>query len=141
MRTTRHTTTPRRTILISLIIATALVLGACAEAEPLASAEPATSTPLVAAPSVAATAAVVIDTFAFVPASLEVRVGTTVTWTNGDRIDHTVTSGEPDAPDGLFDGLLPDKGTTFSWTFDEPGVYAYFCGIHPHMRGQITVTP
>lgn len=91
---------------------------------------------------------------AFKPASLEVSVGTEVTWTNmDDQVRHTVTSGEPGdggvpgvsegesaRPDGTFDGDLPDAGDTFSFTFDEPGTYMYFCRVHPSMTGEVVVT-
>lgn len=70
---------------------------------------------------------------------LEVAVGTTVTWTNTDQILHTVTTGTPDAPDGRIDGQMPEAGSTFSFTFTEPGTYAYFCSRHTFMTGTIVV--
>ena len=73
---------------------------------------------------------------AFAPADIEVPVGTTVDWTNGDPFAHTVT-----ARDGAFDSGTLDGGQTFSQTFGEPGTYDYFCAIHPSMTGTVTVTP
>lgn len=81
-----------------------------------------------------------IDNFAFVDGTIEVEVGTTVTWVNGDATRHTVTSGADDAADGRFDGDIP-AGGSFSVTFDEPGEYPYFCDIHPTMTGTVIVRP
>jgi len=65
---------------------------------------------------------------------LTVSAGTTVTWTNQDEMMHTVT-----AVDGSFDSSFLDPGTSFSYTFDEPGEYEYFCGPHPWMRAKVVV--
>ncbi|WP_082117914.1 cupredoxin family copper-binding protein [Pandoraea apista] len=80
--------------------------------------------------------AVHIDNFTFSPATLTVRAGTRVTWTNHDDEPHTVTSsGNPRA---FASGALDTDGT-FSFTFDKPGTYPYYCVIHPHMTGVIVV--
>lgn len=84
--------------------------------------------------------AVDIRLFQFQPSTLEVPVGTRVTWTNADDIGHTVTAGEPDHADGRFTGTLSAKGTRFAFTFERPGVYGYFCDRHHFMRGEIRVT-
>ncbi|MGI0101776.1 MAG: cupredoxin domain-containing protein [Nitrosotalea sp.] len=76
----------------------------------------------------------------FDPASLSVKVGTTVTWTNQDAAAHTVTSGDPSAgPSGTFDSGLIKPGNTFKYTFTTPGTTSYFCTIHPWMTGKIIV--
>ncbi len=75
------------------------------------------------------------EDFAFAPANIVVEVGTTVTWTNHDGVGHTVTSeggGELQSP-------LLDRNETFSHTFDEPGLYRYYCEPHPSMQGLVTV--
>ncbi|QHE94939.1 amicyanin [Pandoraea fibrosis] len=89
------------------------------------------------APANAAEAdAVHIDNFTFSPATLTVRAGTRVTWTNRDDEPHTVTSsGNPRA---FASGALDTDGT-FSFVFDKPGTYPYYCAIHPHMTGVIIV--
>jgi plastocyanin len=76
----------------------------------------------------------------FQPSPLHVAVGTTVTWTNQDQIDHRVTSGTPKHPTDGFDGALPKQRATFETTFSKPGTYPYFCRIHNVMRGVIVVT-
>ena len=81
---------------------------------------------------------------AYEPLDLTVVAGTTVRWTNEDAIAHTVTSGVSDGssgtPDGRFDSPFLDQGDAFTFTFDEPGTYPYFCKPHPWMRGTVTVT-
>jgi plastocyanin len=80
--------------------------------------------------------AVVIDNFSFGPNALTVTAGTTVTWTNKDDEPHTVVS---DADKPLFKSGALDTDDSFSFTFDKPGTYKYFCSIHPRMQGTITV--
>ena len=86
-------------------------------------------------------AAANIKTFQFQPKVIEVHAGATVTWTNQDNIEHTITSGAPDAPDGSFASEPFGKGKSFTTTFDKPGEYAYFCSKHKSMRGMVKVLP
>lgn len=65
---------------------------------------------------------------------LRVPVGTTVTWTNDDQMMHSVT-----AADGSFDSGLLDAGESWSYTFDQPGEFEYFCSPHPWMRAKVIV--
>ena len=88
---------------------------------------------LTATPVLAADAAVKIGNFTFGPEELKVKAGTTVTWTNEDDIPHTVVS--PNA----FRSKALDSDDKFSFTFTTPGVYKYFCSLHPHMTGTIVV--
>lgn len=81
-------------------------------------------------------AAVTIENFAFAPAMLTVAPGTKVTWTNKDGEPHTVMSG--DGGQGFKSQAL-DTDDKFSFTFDKPGTYKYFCSIHPHMSGTVVV--
>lgn len=87
-------------------------------------------------------AEVTIHTFNFQPDPITVKAGTTVVFSNDDKILHTVTSGtrEKPTPD-RFDGKLDGTGSTFEVTLDEPGTYPYFCMIHPGqgMTGEIIV--
>jgi plastocyanin len=70
---------------------------------------------------------------------LSVPVGSTVTWTNLDGAAHTVTAGVPGEKTGEFDSGRLANGATFSQTFAQAGTVAYFCAIHPSMRGTVTV--
>lgn len=105
---------------------TALTLVACA------------ANPTTASAPAAATAKVDAKGFTFSPATLTVAKGTTVTFTNGDAATHTITSGTNGTKDGKFDKRI-EQGASTTITFDTPGTYAYFCTIHPSMKGTITV--
>ena len=82
---------------------------------------------------------VAVRVFQFRPGQLEVKAGTRVTWTNGDEITHTVTSGTPAERDGRFAQRLEGRGAAATVELKTPGVYPYFCERHPSMRGEIRV--
>jgi len=74
------------------------------------------------------------------PPVIIVDVGATVTWSNDDIADHTVTSGNAaDGPDGNFDSSTLRAGYSFSHTFRTSGDYPYFCIVHPWMVGTVIV--
>ena len=90
----------------------------------------------------------------FEPKDITVKVGTTVTWKNGETIGHTITSGKwgdvnedtglrgSQTPDGEFDHALAAKGKegdSFTYTFDEVGVFQYYCQPHLTMNATVTV--
>ncbi|MFB5634383.1 MAG: plastocyanin/azurin family copper-binding protein, partial [Candidatus Nitrosomaritimum aestuariumsis] len=62
-----------------------------------------------------------------------------VLWNNIDSAAHTVTSGIPGSPDGVFDSGMVMSGGTYEFTFVEPGEYDYYCMVHPWMTGKIMV--
>ena len=70
------------------------------------------------------------------PAFVEVAPGTTVRWVSEDQADHTVTSEEASGP--LASDVF-NAGGSFEYTFEEPGQFAYFCEIHPFMKGTVAV--
>jgi plastocyanin len=78
--------------------------------------------------------AVTIEDFAFTPETITVKKGTTVTWTNNDSMEHTVTGN-----DGGPDSELFGQGEEYSYTFDEVGTFTYFCKPHPNMTGTVIV--
>jgi plastocyanin len=84
--------------------------------------------------SAAAGQAVTIQDFKFSPDAITVPVGATVTWTNADSTQHTVT-----ADDGSFDSGPLDSGATFSQTFATAGTFTYHCNIHSNMTATVTV--
>ena len=68
------------------------------------------------------------------PASLDVLVGTTVSWKNDDSTNHTATAED----DAFASGYIPPGGT-FSFTFTRQGRYEFHCTIHKQMRGVVNV--
>jgi plastocyanin len=78
---------------------------------------------------------VMIESNAFKPDSLTIKVGDTVTWINNDSYNHTVT-----AKTGEFNSGDMANGAKFSFTFNKEGTYDYTCSIHTFMTGKIIVT-
>ncbi|WP_448191642.1 cupredoxin domain-containing protein [Azospirillum sp. sgz301742] len=76
-----------------------------------------------------------IDNFTFNPPLITVRKGTVVTWLNADDIPHKIAGS-----DRPWKSPVLDTDERFSFTFTEPGTYAYFCSLHPHMTGSVVVT-
>ena len=72
--------------------------------------------------------------FTFVPETVKIPIGTTLTWTNTDPFPHTVTTREP-----LFDSLGLYRDETFSYTFNQSGTFEYYCTIHPYITGKVIV--
>ncbi|HZS74111.1 MAG TPA: plastocyanin/azurin family copper-binding protein [Candidatus Nitrosotalea sp.] len=89
--------------------------------------------------------------FWYSPPVLTVHVGDTVTWLNSDREFHTITSGKgidrvelaqakmQGTPDGYFDSGPFKPGQSWSFTFNKPDTFYYFCTLHPWMIGAIVV--
>jgi plastocyanin len=76
----------------------------------------------------------------FIPSTVTISVGETVTWENVDNAAHTATSGTPaDGPSGHWDSSLVMAGSSFSKTFELDGTYHYFCMVHPWMLGTVIV--
>ena len=71
----------------------------------------------------------------FVPQFISMPIESTVSWTNDDSIQHTITSDE----EGLFVSGPISPGDTFDNTFDTPGEFGYHCSIHPWMTGRVMV--
>jgi plastocyanin len=93
------------------------------------------TTPYPMAPSTTGTSAMVsISNFAFVPDTIIVKTGTTVTWTNMDSTPHTVTS-----TTGLFDSGSIPTSSTFRYPFASAGTFVYHCTIHSMMKSAVVI--
>lgn len=76
----------------------------------------------------------------YIPLNLEVTPGTSVIWVNDDSVLHTIQSQDDQGSIiGLFNSAPLTTGETFENTFDEIGVYNYYCSLHPWRVGTITV--
>lgn len=94
--------------------------------------------PFAAAPAAAATQQVMMQDYAYSPASITVRVGDTVTWMQHDQAPHDVTT--TSAPVAFRSPQL-SQGQSWSYTFRQAGTYSYYCSVHPDMRASVTVLP
>jgi plastocyanin len=79
---------------------------------------------------------VTITSAGYQPATLQVKVGDTVTWSNNDSATHTVTSDTA----GLFDSGPIAQGATFKFTFSQAGTFLYHSTSDTGWAGMVTVT-
>jgi plastocyanin len=125
----------------------ALLFDGCARHDDRPSAGTAVSSPSAPAPDASgpgmhpvtfrsAEEMIAIDNFSYSPSELTVPVGTTITWINRDDVPHTVTS---DGGKGPLLSTALDTDDKYSYRFSKAGEYPYFCKVHPHMTGRITV--
>jgi amicyanin len=117
-------------ICVVLLVVTCLVAGCTSYQSPASPAAPAP------APAAAGNT-IQIKSFAFNPATLTVKTGTTVTWTNEDSVPHTIVT-DTGAPVAISSDTL-SNGASYQFTFTQPGTYAYHCSIHPSMKGTVVV--
>ena len=75
-----------------------------------------------------------IANWGYTPRTVQVMPGEWVVWSNSGGDAHSVT-----AVDQSFDSaeVAPSEG--FSWFFDQPGTYDYYCTFHDWMKGQVVV--
>ena len=89
-----------------------------------------------AKPATVAGVSVAIKDDMFMPTSLAIKAGTTVTWTNDDSVPHTVTVTSGPVK---FGSPTLQKGDTYSFTFTKAGTYSYYCAVHPSMTAKVVV--
>ena len=120
-------------LITAVLLVAALTLAGCASAGTGANTAAAATTAIGTNP--ASKNEILIESNAFKPDSITIKVGDTITWTNKDSYSHTVK-----AKNGEFDSGDMASGTTFNFTFTKEGTYDYICGIHTFMKGTIIVT-
>lgn len=129
------------TVLVESMLAPAVSGTGCPDGDtpaapvPMAGMGMGPAAPAAPAAGAAATTDVTMSNFAFTPAAITVPAGSMVMWTNKDDAPHTVTS---KGSGGLRSKTL-QKGDTYSYTFTKPGVYSYYCTVHPNMTATVTV--
>ena len=114
----------KKILFVGFILAILVLISGCAGPKP-------TSTGTT--PTGPSGSTVDIKNSAFDPIKIIVSRGTTVTWTNRDNIEHTVTGNDFDS------GLVP-QDKSFSYIFKNAGNFEYHCVIHPSMQGRVIVT-
>lgn len=68
------------------------------------------------------------------PNPIELPIWGSVSWTNDDRISHSVTAIEGEFDSGI---LRPDE--VFEHAFEKAGGFGYYCMLHPSMTGRVVV--
>jgi plastocyanin len=89
---------------------------------------------VLAAPASTATSTVQIKSTGFVPAAVTINQNDSVTWTNTDTKDHQVV-----ANGGSFASAILKPGKTYTHAFRAGGTFRYHDGLHPTLKGTITV--
>ena len=124
-----------RALPVAGAVALAVLFAACdygdSDDEPAATSTATAAAAAAAAPEQRATD---IMGTAFEP-TITVPAGSTVTWTNRDPVQHTVTADD----EASFDSDFLMDGQSVSVTFDERGSFPYFCRVHPFMKGTVIV--
>jgi len=75
----------------------------------------------------------------YIPSKVSIKSGESVRWLNEDAAFHSVTSGTYENPNGNFDSGYLDPNQSFTITFEDSGIFDYFCTLHPWMKGQVVV--
>jgi plastocyanin len=124
-------------LLVALAAMLSLMLAACSSGTTAPSSSAAAGS---AGTGASGAMTVTLQNFAFSPSTLNVPVGTKVTFTNKDQTEHTATNGKDGirAANALFD-LSLKAGASDSFTFDKAGTYDVTCRFHPAMHMTITV--
>ena len=124
------------TRLIALGFATLLFATACSSGPVTTTSSTAAGPATTAAASTPAAGgpAITISGFEF-GAPLTVKPGATVTVTNSDGTEHTVTADAGSA----FNAEVAGKGPATFTAPSQPGTYAFHCNYHPMMHGQLIV--
>jgi plastocyanin len=121
--------TKMKTKMLGTLFILAIVLTACGS-KAVSPAPAATSAPVASGSEFK----INISSFQFDPATITIKAGEKVTWTNQDSVGHTVVADDNSwASDNL------GKGASYSHTFDKAGTYTYRCGVHPSMKGTVIV--
>ncbi len=74
--------------------------------------------------------------YGFEPTNLVVKVGYPVSWRAVGESQHLVTPSDRGARWVFYRAARRGAARHI---FREPGVYAYYCSLHPRMRGTVTV--
>ena len=84
-------------------------------------------------------AEVSVETNGFVPATVKVKKGQEITWTNNEAMPHHLTADQTALPS--FDTAESlEQGDSYTYIFDTPGTYHYYDSADPqHYVGTITV--
>jgi plastocyanin len=132
--TTRRRAGTKEVLILAAALLVVLALGVFVASCGGSTASTTVSTPGTTAGGGAGGAQVVMKNTAFDPATVTIKAGESVTWTNQDSMNHTVV-----ADNGEFKSSDLGQGAIFSFKFDKAGTYPYNCSIHPSMKATVVV--
>jgi plastocyanin len=75
-----------------------------------------------------------IENFSFVPGHMQLNPGDGIQWTNRDAVPHTSTS-----DDAIWDSGILSNGESYTFIFENEGVFPYYCTVHPSMVDTVFV--
>ncbi len=127
----RHVGNLVRGALGPLLLVSSVLLGACGSSGSGSSSGSCTLS------SAQATSAVTMQNIAYNPKCIKVTPGTTVTFTNQDSVDHTVTTEAGQAES--FDSGTLAPGSSYQHTFNTAGTINLYCKIHGQAAMSMTV--
>ncbi|MCL4552640.1 MAG: cupredoxin domain-containing protein [Candidatus Marsarchaeota archaeon] len=136
-----------RAVTMLLVIIAAAFLVACVSAGTPTPAATETTTATGTTPATTTSTATVTGTpevaakvqiinFTYQPATVTIKVGQAVEWTQEDASPHTVTS---TSTIDTFDSGNLNQGQTYVHQFNTKGTFRYVCSIHPNMEGTVVV--
>jgi len=123
--------------LLAALLASILTLAGCSSATPATTPTTggASTAPTTTAKPPAGHEAISITDTGFSPATLTVKLGAVVTWTNAGKTDHAITF-----DDGTVKSPPLKPGTIGSHVFSKAGTFAYHDSLHPALKGTVVVT-
>jgi plastocyanin len=86
-------------------------------------------------PAATVTKTVRITASGFSPASVTIKTGDAVRWTNNDTKNHQVV-----ANNGTFASPTITPGRSYTHTFNTAGTFRYHDALHPSLTGRVVVT-
>lgn len=132
LSTTTNFKPMKKTVLAISILGALVLLGGCGYTQ--TQTQPTKTEATAPNENKAAANSVTIKNFTFSPSALAIKAGTTVVWTNQDSAHHSIKS-----ENNAFNSTALSEGDSFRFKFESPGNFGYICGIHPSMKGEITV--
>jgi plastocyanin len=132
----RHSTHPATALTVGLLAGLALLAGCGLSSGGYTTAIPPTASRLQTTVHITGSA---YGAYQFSPASITIKVGTTVEWINGTDVPHSTTS-DPGSAVTWDSGAISSGGGAYSFTFTQAGTFHYHCNYHSYMHGTIIVT-
>lgn len=124
-----------RVIPVILLLASVVALTGCGGSQSAAISQPKNDVAATPQPAQSEEVHVRIIDFAFEPATITIKPGTTVVWTNEGPTEHNTVSKKGK----VWESNIMEKGDVYSYRFEKSGEFPYWCTLHPSMLGTVVV--